>query len=161
MAPIPQEVVDQIWDEVVSTPPEAAEDEFHRVLETQPALASYLLALDEELLPPDEQGSLMMIGYCVLRIMGRDGKSLREIEPEEIEEAEEENFALLEKLGEGSECDLMEAVNKLMLTYPQAPLLGTVLEALMEGDEETPEDAPENVGLLFLHLKSVIDCLDR
>jgi hypothetical protein len=166
MDTIPQEVVDQIWDEAVSIPPERAEEEFQGVLDSQPALVAYLLALEEDLLPPDDQGQLMMIGFCILRVMQSSGRPLREIEPEEIEEAESVNFAMLEKLNEGVECDMMEAVGKLMSSYPQGPLLSVVLEALMESPEDEdgegdPESAPENLGLLFIHLKSVIDCLDR
>jgi hypothetical protein len=43
----------------------------------------------------------------------------------------------------------------------QMPLLGAVLEALMEGNEEEPELLHEDIGLALLHLKTVIDCLDQ
>ena len=161
MDTIPQSVVDEVWEEVVTIPEEEGESRFHEAFEEQPAIAAYLLALDEQLLPPDEQGLLIMLGFSVLKVMSRSRFPLREITPEELEETEQANFAFLEQLDEGSEMDLLSASSKLISDYPQGPLLGAVLEALMEGYEENPEEAPENIGLLFLHLKTVIDCLDR
>jgi hypothetical protein len=161
MNTVPQEVIDSVWEEVLATPPEQAEMKVQAALEAQPAICMYLLALDEELLPPEERGMLMMIGYCILCSLSEGGRSLPPVTPEALEDAEQANLALLEKLDDGPEMDFTETVSGLLRSYRQAPLLGTVLEALMEGYEDDPDNAPENTGMLFLHLKSVIDCLDR
>jgi hypothetical protein len=55
----------------------------------------------------------------------------------------------------------VDAVQEMISTYNQMPLLGAMVEALMEGNEEEPEMAGENVGMSLLHLKTVIDCLDK
>ena len=41
------------------------------------------------------------------------------------------------------------------------PLLTTAIESLMSGNEEEPEMVRESIGLELLHLKTVLDCLDR
>ncbi len=141
--------------------PEQAEARMQKVLEAQPGICSYLLFLDEDLLPPEEQGMIMMIGYCIITCMERVGAPLRVVEPEDIEELEQQNLAFLETLDEGAEADFSTAVAGMLQTYSQAPLLRTLLETLMEGYEEDPENAPENTGMIFLHLKTIIDTLDR
>jgi hypothetical protein len=40
-------------------------------------------------------------------------------------------------------------------------LIGFVVEALMETREPGAEFRDENAGLVFLYLKTVIDCLDQ
>jgi hypothetical protein len=41
------------------------------------------------------------------------------------------------------------------------PLLKSVIEALLIGNEEEPELAGDDVGTALLHLKTVLDCLDQ
>ena len=161
MKTIPQDLIDVIWEEALSMAPDAAEARMLKVLEAQPGICAYLVFLDEDLLPPEEQGMIMMIGYCILTCMERGGARLRKVEPEEIEDLEQANLAFLESLDEGREVDFMSVVAKMLKTYPQAPLLKTVLETLMEGYEEDLDNAPENTGMIFLHLKTVIDAVSR
>lgn len=161
MKTISQELIDAVWDEAMATPPEEAQEKFQSLFEAQPCIAAFLLYVEEELLPPEDQGMVLMIGYCVVKTMLEQGNIDREIEQEEIEEAERKNMAALEAIEEGSDFDFAEHVSKLMSTYPQAPLLSTVLQALMEDHEEDPDNAPENIGMIFLSFKAIIDCLDR
>ena len=165
MDTIPTEIVDAAWDEVLSVDPEEAESTLQGIMEAQPAVCAYLLAVDEELLPPDEHGFVMMLGCCVLRTFNKVKATVPAVQEEELEEASQANFALLdsgdgEGVGEVSGENLIERFTK---NYRQGPLLNAVLVGLMEGqgEEGGEEFAPENIALLFLHLKTVIDCLDR
>ena len=45
--------------------------------------------------------------------------------------------------------------------YNQREILVFGLEILMSGNEDTPELAPEGIGLEMVWLKTVIDALDR
>lgn len=162
METISREAVDSIWEEVMALPPEAAEERFEEAFSHQPEICSYLQEADEDLLPPDERGFLIMIGYCVLRAMSKRPSALnRAVSFEELEEAERENLALIESLDDSSDQALMHAAGQLMSGYSQAPLLGSILEVLVEGNEEDAGELPENVGAMLLHLKTVIDCLNR
>ncbi len=80
---------------------------------------------------------------------------------EELEAAEDANLKFLEEMDAGSEMDFVAGMQKMVASYNQMPLLGAVLEALMQGHEEHPELAPENLGMVLLDLKTVIDCLDQ
>lgn len=108
-----------------------------------------------------DRGRLLELGAFIHEIMSSANPKLRRIMGEQLEAAEDANLKFLEELDEGSEMGFVESMQKLMATYNQMPLLGTVLEALMEGHEEHPELAPENLGMALLHLKTVIDCLDQ
>ena len=39
--------------------------------------------------------------------------------------------------------------------------MGALLEALMQGHEDAPDLAPENIGMALVYLKTIIDCLDK
>jgi hypothetical protein len=163
MKTIPAERVDQLWDRVNSAT-EAQTLELAKLMqERQPALMVYLLASEETMEGAGEEdaGWLLSLGGIVFSIMSGQSPDLPTATPEEIEAAEEANLAMLEQLNEGSEADWMTSIQKLMFNYNQAPLLGAVVEALMEGHEDAPELAPDTVGLGLLALKTVIDCLDR
>ena len=45
--------------------------------------------------------------------------------------------------------------------YNQREILAFGIEILMSGNEETPELAPEGIGLEMVWLKTVIDASDR
>ncbi len=161
MKTISQDLVDSVWDEAMATPPDSAQDQFQILFDAQPAIAAYLLYVEEELLSPEDEGMVLMIGYCAVKTMLDHGFAGGQVQQEDIEAAEHKNLEALESLEEGNAQDLGEHVAKLMASYRQAPLLGTLLQALMEGHEADPADAPENIGVIFLSLKSIIDCLDR
>ena len=53
------------------------------------------------------------------------------------------------------------SVQAMLANYEQMPLLGTVLEILMEDKAEAPELVADAVGQSLLHVKAVVDCLHR
>ncbi len=48
-----------------------------------------------------------------------------------------------------------------MKTATREQIAGFAVEVLMSGHEETPELAPESIGLQLLSVKTVLDCLDQ
>jgi hypothetical protein len=160
MKTIPIATVDRIWDHVNQASEAQTLGLAQRFQEQQPALMIYLLASEEAIESGEEPGWLLSLGGIVFEIMTSEKPGLPMVPPEQIDEAEAANVAFLEKLEEGSEMDWMTAVQKTMAMYNQWPLLGAVIEALMEGQEESPELASDAVGTALLALKTVIDCLD-
>jgi hypothetical protein len=49
----------------------------------------------------------------------------------------------------------------LFQDYNQREILGFGIEILMSGNEDTPELAPEGIGLEMVWLKTAVDALDR
>jgi hypothetical protein len=158
---IPLETVDRIWTRINEGTPEETQRLVERMGAKQPFILAYLMAIDERLTPKNNPGSLLMLGFIVWHIMSSSAPNLRQVTPEEIETAEELNVLQLEQMEEDSEINFQKAALKLFATYNQMPLLGAVLEALMEEVEESSNWIEDETGMAFLYIKSVIDCLDQ
>ncbi len=161
MKTISERAVNQTWARLAETPAEQAEVVFERLSKHQPYVLAYLLSLEEEL-EPDERGKYLFIGLAILEILtAAAGRSLPEVSGDALDAAEAANVAHLEQLEEGSETDCLDSVQRLIQTYNQMPLLGAVLEALMEEHQDEPELAGNEVGLALLRFKTIIDCFDQ
>jgi hypothetical protein len=160
MNTVPDKSIERTWKRVTEATQEDAQRMLDGLAKAQPFVFAYLMAVDETLYEDEQRGQLLLIGLVLWEVLRKEAPS--EVIPiEEIQAAEESNLRFLEGLEAGSEMDYLDGMQNLMASYNQMPLLGAVVEALMEGNEEEPELANENLGLAMVHLKSVIDCLDR
>jgi hypothetical protein len=159
MKTIPDKAIEKIWKRVTEATPEDAQAMLDRMARAQPYAFAYLMAVDETLYDDEQRGQLLLIGLVLWEVLRKDATD-RVIAIDEIQAAEAANIKFLESLDAGSEMDYVNGMQDLVASYNQMPLLGAVMEALMEGNEEEPELADENLGLALVHLKSVIDCLD-
>jgi hypothetical protein len=84
-----------------------------------------------------------------------------EITTGELIEKETKNINMLEYLSGEPESDFTATVQKLMSTFHQSHLLSYTLDRIMdEVGIETDKIRDDNVGMIFIYLKSIIDCLD-
>jgi hypothetical protein len=161
MKTIPDKVIDKTWKRIDELTPEQGQRLMEKMTEEQPFVVAYLLAVEETILSESERGDLVMIGLIIWQSLSTGKSPLRRVTQKDMETAEALNVTFLEELEAGSEIAYMDSMQKLMATYNQMPLLGAVIEAIMAGNEEEPDLAPENIGLTLLHLKTIIDCLDQ
>lgn len=161
MTTIPIDEIQAAWDKMCSADQAAAVKMAQKMQEEQPALMVYLLAQEENLDSAEEPGWLMQLGCFVWFVFLQQGNKLREVSPEQIEKVEDKNIRYLENLDQGSEIDHMDASKRLITSYNQAPLLGFLIEMLMQNDEDAPELAGDDIGMGLLILKTVVDCLDQ
>ncbi len=161
MKTIPIEQVEEVWERVSDASEKESKQIAKRLQKKQPFVMVYLLAMDENLLEGRDRGRLLELGTFIHEIMSSVNCNLRKVTGEELEAAEDANLKFLEEMDAGSEMDFVAGMQKMVASYNQMPLLGAVLEALMQGHEEHPELAPENLGMVLLDLKTVIDCLDQ
>jgi hypothetical protein len=166
MKTIPTHAIELAWAQFGNYSAKEAQALAQEMQEQQPYVLIYLLAASEpepgtKAAPIADTPGLMELGAVIYRVMADTGGPLRQVTPEQLEAAEQANLAFLEKLDEGPEAGWMDAAGELMRTYRQAPLLFSMIEALMAEHEENPELAPDSVGKNLLHLKTVIDCLDQ
>ncbi len=159
MNQVPRETIEAVWE----TQAEYSEEEWSRWVDQfaqeQPALLVYLGAADQTVRESEDEVSELMLLAALIYDSLRARTTLPVIEPEAIEDAEDANIALLQSLDDASEAEHHAVVEKLINEYPQAPLIAFVMERLMEGNEETPELAPDQVGMELLYLKTMIDAL--
>jgi hypothetical protein len=133
-----------------------------KFMDEQPALGIYLFASLEEVEGGAEHTRIAELVVAAWQAMSKSaGRRLSVATPEEIERAEDANTRSLEELDEGSEFEWENSVRDLLQDYNQREILGFGIEILMSGNEDTPELAPEGIGLEMVWLKTVIDALDR
>ena len=161
MKTIPLETVEAAWERMSELSEEETVKLAERMQEEQPFILVYLLAAERSEEEARDPGWLLELGAFVWSVMCAGKKKPQSVTDEQLEAAEEANTQHLEQLEQGSEMDWMEGARGLIKRYNQAPLLGVVIELLMAGQEETPELAGDEVGVGFLHLKTVIDALDQ
>ena len=133
-----------------------------KFMDEQPALGIYLFANLEELEGGAEHTRIVELVVAAWQAMSQSaGRQLPAATPEEIERAEDANTRSLLELDEASEFEWENSVQDLIQDYNQREVLGFGIEILMSGNEDTPELAPEGIGLEVVWLKTVVDALDR
>lgn len=93
--------------------------------------------------------------------MSKGDKPLTKITPEVLEEAEESNMKMLKYLEGEFETDFIDSVEKMIGSYSQPEVLRYVVEALMERSEDGCLIRDENLGIMMIYLKTIIDCFDK
>ena len=133
-----------------------------KFMDEQPALGIYLFANLEEMEGEAQHTRIVELVVAAWQAMTKSaGRQLPAATPEEIERAEDANTRTLEELDEASEFEWENSLRDLFQHYNQREILGFGIEILMSGNEDTPELAPEGIGLEMVWLKTVIDALDR
>ena len=162
MTTLPREGILQAWERVCAFDEAQTTAVTKQFLIQQPALSAYLLACTEELGEEAGESTVIDLTITIWEAMTlANGRRLKMVRPKLIDQAEAANTKVLEKLELASEHEWQETVKQLVFGYNQRELLTFCMEILMADDEETPELAPDRIGLELLWLKTIIDCLDQ
>lgn len=162
MNTVPLETIMEVWQNHCDLGSEETENLVRRFMGEQPALGIYLFANCEQLGQEAEESKFIPLTVVAWEAMTRtSGRRLKSVRPKSIDRAEEANIRMLENLEPASEFEVHKSVEHMVHDYNQRELVGFCLEILMAGHEETPELAPDRLGLELLWLKTVIDCLDK
>ena len=159
MHQVPRETIEAVWEKQMDFSDAEWSQWVDQFAQEQPALLVYLGAADQTVRDSEEESSQLMALAALIYDSLRARTSLPVIEPEVIEDAEDANIALLQSLDDASESEHHAVVEKLINEYQQAPMIAFIMERLMEGNEETPDLAPDQVGMELLYLKTMIDAL--
>jgi len=135
----------------------------------QPYVLAYLLSVGGDSLNLDERELLIYLGTVIWQIMRQssglfspDG-SIRQISAETLDKFEEKNWKMLEYLQDEPEADFEDTVEKIFKNYPQPEVLRYVIESLMAESEEAEDYfiRDENIGIMSIYLKTIIDCFNE
>ncbi len=160
MNTISMETIDQTWQDLVAMKPGSFTDLVSDFAQEQPYILSYLMAVDEEHLNDDEREFLMFLGTVVWRIMSQSKSPLPKVTANNIFDAEDNNFNMIRNYHEEHEPDYSQAILRMLQSYNQGELLNFVVNVLLEDDEEA-NIRENNLAVMMIYLKTVIDCLDR
>jgi uncharacterized FlaG/YvyC family protein len=157
---IPEELVEETWQEVAGFSPIRGQKEMEKLGKKQPDLLSFMLVFTEDLNPEVKELAIYMF-FVVYRIFEKSSKKeIRKIPGKEVEKCYESNEKLVEKT-EGIHEKFLERIAKTQV-LKQPHVMNYVLTTLMEPDEVDPIDlTPEDIGYLFLLFKTAIDLLDQ
>jgi len=161
MEPIPEELVEETWQEAAAFTNARADKEMTKVAKSQPDLLAFILEFTEEL-DEEVQGLAIYLFFVVYRMFQKSsGKKIRKISAEEIIECYEDNESFIYSL-EGVHEKFLDRIARSELSR-QPDVMKYVTETLIEAPEE--EDpvtlTEEDVGSLFLLLKTAVDLLDK
>jgi hypothetical protein len=161
MEPLSENLVEKTWQEIANYDAGRATKEMMEFGQIQPDLLSFILEFTEDL--GEQAGELGVYLLFVIYHMFKNGygKEIKLITTEEIIECYEENERLMEKL-EKAQDEFFNRVAEVQLS-PQPYVIRYVVDSLTEEPEEDEDREPlseEEVGFLFMLLKTVIDVLN-
>jgi len=161
METIPTTVVEAVWQDQAQLNWEKAQQLAQSFSKEQPVLLAYLLSTNYDTYNQDERELLHYLGFAIWQMMSRGSKKLKPVSEESVEKNQERNYKMVEYFSGESEATLEKTIRLAFENYNQPNVLRYVVEALMEEDDEETEINQANIGLMFLDLKTVIDCLDQ
>lgn len=181
MKEVPARVVEKVWGKMEKMSRSASAKMMEQMGQEQPMLLGYLGSVDEESLNEGERGILVYLGMFIWQAMKQAGGALPQVSEDVMVQAEAatvkqfENLAIQGETGSGG-------IDAVFQACGQSELMDFALAALMEaagydeedesaGGEEAGEPSEdgedndavvraENVPLLMLNLKTVVDVLN-
>ena len=161
MKNVSADIIDAVIEQLEAYDDDQYEQEMEKFADEQPVVFSYLFSEQFSLLSEDEQGYLhylALIAYKAIQQAG-NGTPLAEISEEQIGEAEEKNYEILENSpGE----NFQDRLEPFFEDYEQEDLLAFAEEAILEEEDEA-EAIVTNEGRepIFIALKTMIDVLTK
>jgi len=161
MESIPEELVEEIWQETAGFSPDQINKRIKKLSKSQPNLLAFIIEFSQDLDRQVKELAMYMF-FVVFRMFKKSShKIIKRISPEKIIEYYEKNENFIQSL-EGVHEKFFERITRLQLSE-QPYVLKYVTETLMEAPyEEDPIILTEqDAGFVFMLLKTVVDVLDK
>jgi hypothetical protein len=163
MQTISEEIVEREWEKMANLPLDDVPRVIQRMEKEQPMILAFLMAIDDEVFNQDERGLLLHLGATVCEIMRQGAPRPKRVSEKRMDEFIERTDKMLEYFLEEPPENFEDSVRLIYQNHNQVNVLRYVVEALFEldEDEEASEVRDEMKGLLFMHLKTVVEALDQ
>ena len=161
MKPISEEIVEKTWKEFANLSPEHAERETENININQPNLLAFMMEFTQELSQEVKELAVFLF-YVLYRMFEKSSKrKINKISAEEIIICYEKNEHLIQSL-EGVHEKFLERIAGIQLSG-QPYIMKYVVESLIKApeDDDPVTLTEQDVGYLFLLLKTVVDLLDQ
>lgn len=159
MNPISEQVVEQTWQRIAELSARQGKALGIQFVNEQPMVSTYLMAVDGDVFNEDERELLFYLGTVVWQMMAQGDAPLPRVTEQALARAENANVAMLQTLAEVSDQEAHTAMARLLHEYAQPHVFKYVVGALMESAQEEGI-REENLGVMMMDLKTVIDCLN-
>ena len=160
MKPISARIVEKIRIKMSQSMPEEIPEIIEQFADDQPLILAFLMSAYDDILNQVELEALLYLGVAVWKMMRHGGRPSAMVSEKRLDEVEAINLKMLEYLDGESERDFENTVRMIIDNYNQVEVLRFVIEELMEDSEDDEDFRDENIGIMMIALKTVIDCLD-
>jgi hypothetical protein len=126
----------------------------------QPLLVAYLTVVDSEILNQEERELLFYLGAVVWKIMSSENKKTPGTNEDRLLSIEAANQKIADSLRTTDSVKFAEVIKTLLKECRQPEVLRYVIAALMDEDNAENSVRDENLGIIILDLKTVIEYLD-
>lgn len=123
--------------------------------EQQPEVLGYFFAENFESFAQEEREYSLFLLLVIWRSLKDAGATVQEVSADDIEDAEDNNWAMVQDLPSKA---FNDRLNVFFENYPQEDLLAFLEDALSPDDEGEDPVTKEGREALFIVLKSVVDC---
>ncbi len=155
---VSEKVIDSMVEALDNLSDEQYEKEMADFAADQPVIIAWLFSEQFDLLSEDEKGYLQYLALIVWKsVVQVNGEALGAVSEDEIGEAEEKNYEILE---ESTAKKFRDRLNPFFEGTAQEDLLAFAEEAVLE-DEDDPESLVSKEGRepIFIALKTMVDVL--
>ena len=159
MLAISQKLVSDVWQEMISYPPERAEAEASRFLERQPHVAELCQKATQELDDPARKAALGLTFLFFKIVEASLGAPVQMVTRQRIVDAYRATTEWLERW-EGAHPGIFLRSVEAGEEFPQPNLIQYLLTVFYGGDPESEEYDDEVRATLFLLLKTLSDSVD-
>lgn len=152
--------IDQYWNEMDKLELDDVPTLVNNLGKKQPYILTYLMATGNDILSQPEREALLFMGVMIWYIVGHIVPEVPEISGDTLDDCENKNLEMLEYLAGEPESEFMDTVERIMAKYHQAEFLRYIIDRLLEEPEKGIEISEDNMGMMVIYLKTIIDCLD-
>jgi len=158
---IPEKLVEETWQEVASFSPDQMRKGMTKLSRGQPYLTAFMMEFVQDLEQEVKELAVYMFFVVYQMFQKSFERKIKRISAENIIDCYEQNENLMQGM-EGIHEKFFERISRVQLSG-QPYVLKYVVETLIEApEEEDPiELTEEDVGFLFLLLKTVVDVVDK
>lgn len=126
----------------------------------QPFVLTYLMSSGDTILNQNERNLLIFMGVMLWYLIEDDISGIPVISEELIDQFQKQNYKMLEYLADEPESDFVNTVQVIMSKYHQPDLLRYIMDKLTNDLKDRIEFRYQNLGIIVIYLKTIIDCLD-
>jgi hypothetical protein len=161
VATIPETLVEETWQEVARLSLDRAHNEMTRLSKSQSDLVGFIVEFMKDLHQEVKELAIYMTFVLYKIFQKGNPKKIEKIPAKDIIACYKANENLVESL-KGAHEKFLERIARVQLSG-QPYVMRYVVEALMEAPEEKDpvKMSEDDIGYLFLLLKTVVDVLDK
>ncbi len=155
---IPVEIIHSVQNQLDRMKPEYSQQEIQKVYSEQPNILEYIVAVTEELGDELSKHTFYLFSVIYLAVRNVHPKKIEKIGDKKIIKVHDDNIDMMERLEGAHEVFFDRFAETSILKQPG--IFEFISRSLFEEISELSEVNDDDIGWMFLVLKSAVDVLD-